>query len=175
MNIDFDSTSKKWLDREDAINREDRLLRLDWLANKMPKANYMIFHGGSITKYLFEETRYCFVYAQFLAVIALGLSYIEHTLAAMFYAAGRNDLVQASISKLLQGAVELGWITQTEFNSLDRAREIRNSLIHFRQPLCDDTVEYRAVIQNEHQYSIIEDDARHVMETVFHLLGKTSI
>src|SRR2546423_8462803 len=139
--------SEEWLGREEAINREARISRLDWMASRMPDANHLRFPGGLISKYLFEETRYCFVYAQFLAVIILGLSYIEHTLAAMFYAAGRNDLERGSISTLLREAVSTGWITQAEFDNLDRAREIRNPITHFRRPLHDDTVEYRAATQ----------------------------
>jgi hypothetical protein len=166
--------SEEWLDREDATSREDRLFRLDWIASRMPDVNYLRFFGGLTSKYLFEEARYCFVYAQFLAVIVLGLSYIEHTLAAMFYAAGRNELERASISTLLREAVRVGWITQAEFDNLDRAREIRNPVTHFRRPLHDDTVEYRAATQNDLPYNIIEEDAQHVMETVFHLLGKTA-
>ena len=166
--------SEEWLDREDAVNREARLSRLDWIASRMPDANYLRFPGGLISKYLFEETRYCFVYAQFLAVIVLGLSYIEHILAAMFYAAGRNDLERASISNLLREAVNVDWLTQAEFDNLDRAREIRNAVTHFRRPLHDDMVEYRAVTQRELPYTIIEEDARHVMAAVFHLPGKTA-
>ena len=45
-----------------------------------------------MAKFLFEETRYCFAYGQYLAVIVLGVAFIERTLAAEFYASGRNDL-----------------------------------------------------------------------------------
>ena len=48
---------------------------------------------GMMAKYLFEETRYCFVYGQYLAVISvLGMALVERTLAAEFYASGRDDL-----------------------------------------------------------------------------------
>jgi len=168
-------TMEEWLDREDAINREDRLSRLDWIARKMPEVEYLRFNGRAITKFLFEEARYCYVYGQFLAVIILGLSYIENTLAALFHAAGRDDLERSNVSKLLREALNVGWVTQGEFDDLDRAREIRNSITHFRNPAHEDNVEYRAVIQDELPYEIIAEDARHVMETVFHLLGKTAI
>ena len=80
-----DLSPEEWLTREDSACREDRLARLDWLVRKMPDVDYLTFPGGLISKHLFEEARYCFVYGQFLAVIVLGLSYIEHTLAALFY------------------------------------------------------------------------------------------
>ncbi len=172
---DYTLQAKEWLAREDSITREDRLSRIEWLAAQMPDVSYLQFHGGLLTKSLYEEARYCFIYAQFLGVIMLGLSFIEHTLAAMFYGEGRNDLERAGVSKLLQEAVSEGSLTQSEFDNLDRAREIRNRITHFRRPSHDDTLEYRAVTENELPYTIIEDDARRVMEAVFHLLGKTAI
>jgi hypothetical protein len=174
MPNNINSTVEEWITREDRVCRQDRVARLNWLANKVPEAEYWVFPGGSMSKYLFEEARYCFVYGQFLATIVLGLSYIEHTLAGLFYVSGRNDLERASISTLLKEALNNGWINQTEFNNLQHARKIRNPVTHFRKPLYDDTIEYRAVMENELPYTIIEEDAQHVMETVLHLLGKNA-
>ena len=171
----LNSSAEEWLDREDAINREERISRLDWIARQMPDVEYLRFNGGVITKYLFEEARYCYVYGQFLAVIILGLSYIEHTLAALFYGAGHDDLERANVSRLLREALNVGWITQAEFDDLDRAREIRNSITHFRNPAHDENIGHRAVRQDELPYEIIEEDAQHVMVTLFNLLGKTAI
>jgi hypothetical protein len=93
----------------------------------------------------------------------------------MFYAEGRNDLQRAGISTLLTEAVEDGWLTPTEFENLEHAREIRNRITHFRPPGHDHSIEYRSVTENERPYTLIEDDARHVMEAVFRLLGKNAI
>jgi len=172
---DTELSSGEWLTREDSVCRQDRLARLDWLASRMPAAEYWAFPGGLMSKYLFEEARYCFVYGQFLATIVLGLSYIEHTLAALFYAAGRNDLERATMSKLLQEGLDCGLIDQHEFENLEHARRVRNPVTHFRRPLHTNTLEYRAVTQSELPYTIIEEDARHVMETALHLLGKSAM
>ncbi len=134
-----------------------------------------MFPGGQISKYLFEEARYCFVYGQFLATIVMGLSFIEHTLASLFYASGRNDLERASISTLLLEALNSEWIDQSEFDNLERAKKVRNPITHFRKPGHIDTIDYRMVMQNELPYLIIEEDAKHVMETVLHLLGKQTV
>jgi len=125
-----------------------------------------------MAKYLFEESRYCFVYGQFLAAIVLGIAYIERTLAALFYATGRNDLERASLTRLLEETLNHGWIDQREFANLQHAREIRNPITHYRRPGDDETIEYRAVMENELPYSIIEEDAYHVMEITLRLLGK---
>jgi len=165
-------SAEEWLDREDTICRQDRLKRLQWLVDRIPEANYWTFPGGLMSKFLFEEARYCFVYGQFLATIVLGLSYIEHTLAALFYASGRNDLERANISTLLEEALKYNWIDQEEFDNLQRARKIRNPITHFRRPGYHDTIEFRSVMKNENPYAVIEEDARQVMEIVLRLLGK---
>src|SRR5437016_920836 len=95
----------EWLDREDRTERAGRRERLEWIAGLMPDAEYLGFPGGLLSKFHFDEMRYCFVYGQFLAVVLLGLAYIERTLAAHFYGAGQDELKRASMAKLLQCAV----------------------------------------------------------------------
>ena len=105
----------------------------------------------------------------------LGLSYIEHTLAAMFYGTGRDDLERANISTLLREALNHGWITTAEHENLNKAREIRNSVTHFRKPMHEETLESRSVDGEEMIYEIIEEDARHIIETVYRMLGKNAV
>ncbi len=167
--------AQRWLDREDLQCRQDRIERLVWLASVLPAAEFLTFPGGWMAKHLYEEARYCFVYAQFLAAIVLGFAFAEHTLAAMFYASGRNDLERAPPSVLFREAVGIGWLSPEEHASLDRAREFRNPVTHFRQPLHEDTIEHRFVTENEFPYSILEEDARHVMLAAIRLLAKGAV
>ncbi len=122
--------------------------------------------------HLFEEARYCFVYGQFMAAIVLGMAYVELTVAALLYGAGRSDLERANISVLFREAVKLGWISEIELKDLNHARALRNQVTHFRKPLSGDTIEHRSVTLNEPPYSLLEEDARHVMQVVFRLLGQ---
>lgn len=165
----------QWLDHEDLQCRQGRIDRLVWLASVLPDAEFYTFPGGWMAKYLYEEARYCFVYAQFLAAIALGFAFVEHTLAAMFYGAGRNDLERASASALFREAVAVGWLSVEEHDWLESARQVRNPVTHFRRPLQEDTIEHRSVAQNELPYSILEEDARHVMIAVMSLLAKGAV
>jgi hypothetical protein len=138
----------------------------------MPQVDLHLFRGGLLSKYLFEEARYCFVYGQFLATIVLGLAFIEHTLASLFYGAGRNDLERANLAALLTEAVNSGWLSHEEYAKLDNSRNIRNSVAHFRPPLHPERIEYRAFIETEsHPYQILESDARDLMEVVFSLFS----
>jgi hypothetical protein len=168
------SVAAQWLDREDRGDRDNRISRLEWLATLMPDAEYVTYPGGILSKSLFEELRYCYAYGQFIATIMLGLAYIERTLAAEFYASGRNDLERANISTLLREALSAGWITDEEFTQIDKACDIRNTFTHFRRPLHDEGVERRSIERNEPPYTVIEDDARHVIQAAFHVLARNA-
>jgi hypothetical protein len=82
-----------------------------------------LFFGGWLNQQLFEEARYCFVYGQFLSSTILGFAFVERTLAAMFYASGRDDLERAISKKLFQEARDEGWISKEEFDLFEKARK----------------------------------------------------
>lgn len=166
--------SAEWLIREDQACFEESLSRLHWLVEKAPDAQYWVFPGGWMAKSLFEEARYCFVYAQFLATVILGLAYIERTLAALFFAAGRDELERASLSTLLKEAQIEGLLNHTEFESLERIRENRNGYAHFRRPLHANSVEPRAIADNEVPESVVAEDATAVMLAVFRMVARNA-
>jgi hypothetical protein len=165
-------TPEEWLGREDATQREDRLARLRWVAGQMPEVDWMVFGCGSISKYLFEEARYCYVYGQFLASVMLGLAFVEMSLAGAFYGSGRNDLRRAGIAELAREALACGWLTQADYDTLERVRTFRNPVTHFRPPGDAERIETRAFHQQTHDYEVIETDAREVMQAMFHLFTK---
>lgn len=168
-------SAKVWIENEDSNCRDERIERLEWLIKNTPSSEYLIFYGGSIAKYLFEETRYCFVYAQFLATIVLGFSFIEHTLTALFFATGRDDLERANISTTLSEAKNIGWLSDKEYKHLLKAKKKRNLVSHFRKPLHKETIDFRAIVKNEHQYKIIEEDAKYVLQVMLKLFYKGNI
>lgn len=164
--------AEDWLSHEDVVAREGRIARLKWMEDQLPQCEYVGFLGGDIAHYLFEEARYCFTYGQFLATVILGLAFIEQSLASNFYMAGRNDLKRAPVSILFTEAFNEGWITQMEFDYLEHARKVRNPITHFREYEKNDRKEMRSLDQHDYPYSILEADAFHVMETIFHLMDK---
>ncbi|MDP3183185.1 MAG: hypothetical protein Q8M54_10270 [Desulfobaccales bacterium] len=107
----------------------------------------------------------------FLASAILGFAYVERALVAMFYGAGRNDLQRANSENLFQEAYAAGWITDQELEIFDKARRLRNPLVHFRKPGHKDSIELRAVQDERHPYNIIEDDAKHILNLVFRLVA----
>lgn len=165
-------SAEDWLSREDAVAREGRITRLKWMEDHLPECEYIGYLDGDIAHYLYEESRYCFAYGQYLATIVLGLAFIEQSLAAQFYASGRNDLARSRVSILFTEALKEGWINQSEFDNLDNARKNRNPITHFREFEKDDRIEVRSLKKHDLPYSILEEDAYHVMETIFHLMGR---
>ena len=161
-----------WLSHEDAVCHEDRIARLEWLASLLSPAEYLTFPGGLMSKFLFEEMRYCFAYGQFLATIVLGLAYIERTLAAKFFAAGRNDLERAGIATVLREARDRGILSDDEADELHGIRRSRNPVTHFRSLVADDSIEWRSLQENEHPYEVLEQDAQAVVRAAMKALRK---
>lgn len=169
------STSEEWLSQEDSSCFEDRLSRLEWLTAASPAAEYWGFPGGLNARSLFEEARYCFVYGQFIATILLSLAYIELTLAAMFFAAGRNDLERAPLWQLLEVAHGNGLIGDGEYEDLERIRSNRNAYAHFRNPGHQDNLGARSVSENAMPYEVIEQDATESMAAAMRLVAKNAV
>ncbi len=165
------AASKKWLRDEDQACFDGRAGRLRWIASIAPSKQAWLFHGGWLAKQQFEEARYCFVYGQYIATVVVGLAFVERTLAAKFYAAGRNDLQRATAQQLFDEAHKVGWLTQSELAAFEAARDLRNPLTHYRRPMHDDLPEMRAFGQRLHTSELLESDARAVLEAAFRLIA----
>ena len=163
-----------WIENEDRNRRQDRIARLQWLAENYPAASHGFLLQG-LSFQLLEEAKYCFAYGQFLATAVLGIGFVEHVLAAKFYASGRDDLERASLQTLLHEARQSGWITEAEYRELDSARQLRNPLLHFRRPYHPTTVDQRALQENSEPRNVIEDSARRILSAAFRILDTAAI
>jgi hypothetical protein len=177
MNVGrMEREASRWIAREDEVTRSDRITRLEWLEANYPNCDAgFLFEGGWLALRLFEEARYCFAYGQFLATAILGVAFIEQTLSARFYAEGRDDLERAAGRELLREALTRGWVSQEEFDVLDRVRRLRNQIVHFRRPLAPDTIEHRTLDDGSHPDQVVQDDAQTILITVFGVLQKAAI
>jgi hypothetical protein len=166
------SVPRQWLRREDKIAFDERLARLEWLEATMPAVGFQLFPGGYLSKSLFEEARYCFVYGQFLAVVMLGLGFIERVFAADLYADARNDLERANLATLMREELARGVLSQEEFEKLEHARKNRNTVVHFRAPGHPESIERRSIERSEQPYVLFEEDAGNVISIIFQLLQR---
>ena len=168
-------TPEHWLASEDGGCREARAERLSWLVAASPPAELWLFPGGWLTKQQFEEARYCFVYGQFVASMLVGFAYVERTLAAMFYGAGRNDLQRAMGNELIQEAERVGWLSTGDVAAFQSARALRNPLTHFRTPLHAELPDVRAFQEDRDPYELAESDAKHVLQVVLRLVAINAV
>ena len=175
MAIDDTPYAAKWLSDEDAKCYDDRLTRLELLSSQVSTAECWTFPGGLLAHSLFEESRYCFVYGQFLATVLLGLAFLEHTLAALFYESGRNDLQVAGLKRLLSEALAVGLIDESEHREMTRVRVKRNAYAHFRKPLHEESIEARALLEDEAPYRIIEQDAAAVITVTLRIVARDAL
>lgn len=170
-----DTAAEQWLHHEDEVCLADRAERLRWLLSATPPQNLWMFHGGLLATQQFEESRYCFVYGQFVASVLLGLAFVERTLAAKFYAMGRNDLQRATIQELLDEAHKVDWLTASDLIAFNAARDLRNPLTHFRKPTHKNLPDMRAFREDRELDELLEQDAKSVLESVFRLIAKSVI
>lgn len=167
--------AEEWVAREDSLSKQGRISRLQWLIDQTPEIQFWLFHGGILSHDLFEQTRYCFVYGQYLATIILGLSFIEHTLASLFYASGTDKYERANISVLIEEASKSGWISLEEKLEIDKAKEIRNNVTHFRKPGDDSSLEMKTYGIPEEVEILFDSNARQIMLIVFRILNRFSV
>lgn len=168
-------TPEQWLAAEDEGCREQRASRLAWLLTITPPAEVWLFRGGWLGQRLFEEARYSFVYGQFLASAVLGFAFVERTLAAMHYGFGRNDLQRATSEKLFKEAHSAGWLNEADVAAFEKARKLRNSLVHFRTPLHAGLPESRSFAEDCEPHEVVETDARQILEAVFRLIARNAV
>jgi hypothetical protein len=164
-----------WVIDEDSRTHEVRIARLDWVASLYPSIDFATFPGGLTARLLFEEMRYCFVYGQFMSSILTGFAYFERTLAGSFYASGRTELERASLQVLLREGFTAGLISERDFEAVDRIRQNRNPVAHFRAPLDGNSIEARAFSSRQDLYGLLECDARIILQCAFDLLKTVAL
>ena len=71
----------EWLANEDEKNFPDRLERLKFIVSLAIPGEYQQFYGGIITKESFEEAKWCYINASFIACIGLCQITLEHSLS----------------------------------------------------------------------------------------------
>ena len=114
MSSENDKKTGNWLSDSNQIFSKKGANRLEWLVNQTPRSSHWVFPGGTVTINLFEAASYCFVNGQFLGAMVMGLSYIEHTLAGLFLAAGRKELENAGVELLAREALSLALLKQKD-------------------------------------------------------------
>jgi len=175
MTSEFDRKTGSWLSATNQVFSKKGANRLEWLMSQTPRSSHWVFPGGSITINLFEAATYCFVNGQFLGAMVMGLSYIEHTLAGLFAAAGRRELENSGVEVLAKEAMALSLLKQKDFDIIKEAAQKRDAKLSLGRSV-GNVSRGQPMIQEDEKDSIIyEEDGRKVMSVVIRLLDKKMV
>jgi hypothetical protein len=175
MGSDLDRKSGKWLSDTNQVFSKKGANRLEWLVNQTPRSTHWVFPGGSVTINLFEAASYCFVNGQFLGAMVMGLSYIEHTLAGLFFAAGRKELENAGVEVLAREALSLSLLKQKDFDIIKEAAQKRDAKLSMRRSVNQESNQNPMIDEDEQDSAVYEEDGRKVMSVVIRLLDKKMV
>lgn len=124
-----------WLEEDDSQSRPYRAQRLRLLVKEYGSAEGIrLFHGGPMSAIAFEEARQAYLHGLFAACTIMCQVCLEHMLAGIFRAAGRDDLDRATFKMLLREARDDEIVSEDEFTLFDRLRTLRNPYAHPRTP-----------------------------------------
>ncbi|MBA4285723.1 MAG: hypothetical protein C0434_09360 [Xanthomonadaceae bacterium] len=171
--VDF--SVDKWISISDLQKSVPSLERAAWIATLTRGTDGYFMQDGEFSKALFGEALACYVGGHFIASIVLGFSLIERSLAGRLSHVGPAMASKGKSQAILASALKKGWLSQEEHDELDRIREFRNPVAHFRDPLDESRPEIRAVLNAKTGPMMLEADARTVMRAALNVAGKTSL
>lgn len=175
MTSDVDRKTGNWLSGTNQVFSKKGAIRLEWLMNQTPRSSHWVFPGGAVTINLFEAASYCFVNGQFLGAMVMGLSYIEHTLAGLFAAAGRQELENAGVEVLAREAMTLSLLKQGDFDIIKEAAHKRDAKLSVGKSIGKVSQGQPMIKEDEQESAIYEEDGRKVMSVVIRLLDKKMV
>jgi hypothetical protein len=147
-----------------------RKLIKEW---KLCDSDYLL-HGDVATGQVFHELKVTFLFHCNIATILLSLVFIEKELAGYLYLTGIQDAAKLRFKLLLQKALDIGYITENEFNIFNRLRQTRNSYAHFRIPTHSSDNLMRSLDRSVPPDKLFEQDAFDAMEALAGFLRRGS-
>jgi HEPN domain-containing protein len=157
------------LEQDEARSRPYRAGRLRFLLQEYGPEGIRLFHGGAVSALAFEEVRQAYLHGLFMACTIMSQVCVEHMLAGLFRAAGRDDLDRASFETLLRQARDTGFLSQADFDLFNRLRQIRNPYTHSRAPGSPGSVMHRAVTSDIPFEGLMVQDAELAVRAILGL------
>jgi len=153
------------LERAEKATLPDRAARLRWLSDVIPKN--VGFALLPETFYLFEEAKSSFVYGNFVAVIVLAASFIEHWFAARLGACGYEKEASQCLSASIKVARANNLVNSMLLNKIDKLRVIRNPFVHLKSFDHEHRVDQRSWKQRLHPEALLESDAKEALIAMY--------
>ena len=174
MPSDFDFSLEVSATASEIVGSDGRVDRLKWVLQQLGDGVFS-FQDGEFSKSIFQEAIDCFINGQSIAAIVLAFSFLERSIAGRFFEIGDVKFERSKAETLFREARTKGWLTDPEFELLKSAKDLRNSVTHFRDPLGLSRLEMRAICSSKSQRELLAADARVVLVAAIRILRKTSI
>lgn len=158
-----------WLEQDEVRSRLYRAGRLRLLVQEYGPEGIRLFHGGPVSALAFEEARQAYLHGLFMACTIMSQVCLEHMLAGLFRAVGRDDMERASFEMLLRQARNEGFLSQDEFELFERVRQIRNPYTHSRAPASPGSVIRRTLTSNMPFEDLVVQDAELAIRALLRL------
>ena len=171
--LDFDLSFT--VKAEELLKGSGRLERLSWLNSNLKKGDLYFLQDGERSKLVFQEAMDSYVNEQFLSAIALGISFIERTIAGRLWHLKEQALSKKSGETLLKEALSRKWINKGESIELANLRKIRNYVVHFQEPTTIESENIKDLFLPNPKSIDFEDRAKLVIKAAINVLGKTSL
>jgi len=118
------------LSRYDLDSLPERLERFKWLLKVFPSGYGFMMESES--SFIFDEAKMAFINGQFISVILLAFSFLEHWLGGYISSLGHYDTAKAGMKRILVFVEEKHLLNGLFIKKIDRIREIRNTYIHIK-------------------------------------------
>ncbi len=160
-------------------DREGMVERAEWIHEHRPQFSAgMAIFGGEEASILFEDSQLCYIHGTFAGSIILGQSFIEQSISALAYGAGefeKNDRPGYHEARNFLEENDLIEPEDIEGVPLDELHNLRNPLVHFRQPTDEGTILNRKMesVRQEPEteapttHEMLQGDAERVLKTCF--------
>lgn len=161
---------------KDLLSGSDRFQRLAWLAKEIPVHDLYQVQDTGYSKLLFNEISECYINAQFIATIVLGFSFIEREIAGRLFSIGDKKIAaKGKNEELINLAYKKGWLTENEMNRLNKLRDLRNPVVHFRDSFNSSHPDMAAFLKAKTTPKYLEESAQIILKAIIHILSKTAL
>jgi hypothetical protein len=154
------------LERGEKRTLPERAARVRWLSEVIPKDR--IFGMPLETSLVFEEAKASFVYANFVAVIVLAASFVEHWFIANLGMRGYQKEASQGLAAAINCARSNALVNPIILDKVDRLRLIRNPFVHLKSIDHEHLVGRRLVTTRQVSLqAMLEDDAKEALIAMY--------
>jgi hypothetical protein len=153
------------LEKADKRMLSERAARARWLAEIIPKRTY--FGMPMETFYVLDETTSSFIYGNYVAVIILSTSFVEHWFTAQLSERGYEKEARRGLSVSIQTARSQNLVDSLILDKADRLRLIRNPFVHLKPFEHEHNLGSRSLRLGAHPKTILEQDAKEAIIALY--------